>query len=67
MKISLDVGLSIACDECSAAFHVEAKDQFQLPRILVAKQWADEGNGRHLCSVCRPRAVVEIFESQAAS
>ena len=65
MKISLGVGLSIVCDECRAAFPVDAEDQFRVPEILVAKQWADEGNGRHLCPVCRPLAVAGISDRRA--
>ncbi len=55
MKLPLPVGLSIICDgdDCGAALHIEAGDQFRVPEVLAEKRWRAEGE-RHLCTVCKP-------------
>ena len=54
MKRPLSAGLSIICDgdDCSAALHIEAKDQFRVPEVLAEQRWSAEGE-RHLCTVCK--------------
>ncbi len=54
MRLQLAAGLSIICDgdDCAAALQIDAKDQFRVPEVLVAKRWSEEGE-RHLCTICK--------------